>query len=81
MSNQVKMSNLVRMLNQVGLMGANAHVHSSKRRVIGSNEPVEVEEVFAIGGTKKEHVALQCKARKKIMANAWKMAIKRKANG
>jgi len=42
---------------------------------------VEVEEVFAIGGTKREHVALQCKARKEIVANAWKMAIERKVNG
>jgi hypothetical protein len=58
LSNQARMSNLAKMSNQVGVMGAEAHVHSSQRRMVGFNDLVEVEEVFAIGGTKKEHVAL-----------------------
>jgi hypothetical protein len=81
MLNQVGMSNLTRMLNQAWVMGTEAHVHLSNRRVVGSNDLVEVEKVFAIGGTKKEHVAIQHKACRKIMENAWKMAIERKANG
>lgn len=62
-------------------MGVEAHVHRNQRRVVGFNDLVEVEEVFVIGGIKKEHVALQHKARIEIMANARKMAIERKANG
>jgi len=35
MSNQVGMSNLAKMLNQARVMGAETHVHSSQRRVVG----------------------------------------------
>jgi hypothetical protein len=56
-------------------MGAEAHVHSSKKQMVGSNDLVKINEIITIGGTNKERVALQHKARKKIEA------IERKANG